>query len=74
MTHLLLAHLSKNNNCPKLVEKLFNEQANGVKMIIASRYEETAVYHIQDSANTNLSIKPSLRTSSQLSLAFANRT
>lgn len=46
MTHLLLSHLSQNNNCPKLVEKLFTEHADGVKMIVASRHQETEVYHI----------------------------
>ncbi len=71
MSHLLLSHLSKNNNCPKLVQQLFNEHADGVKIIIASRYEETAVYHIHNSDNTNLSIKSSLTTSSQLSFRFA---
>ena len=46
MTHLLLSHLSQNNNSPKLVEDLFTQHADGVKMIVASRYQETAVYHI----------------------------
>lgn len=47
MSHLFLSHLSKNNNCPNLVGDLFNAHADGVKMIVASRYEETAVYQIQ---------------------------
>ncbi len=46
MTHLFLSHLSKNNNCPGLVYQLFSTHANGVKMIVASRDEETPVYHI----------------------------
>ena len=50
MTHLVLSHLSQNNNCPKLVEELFTQHAEGVKMIVASRYEETALYQIS-SAN-----------------------
>jgi cysteine sulfinate desulfinase/cysteine desulfurase-like protein len=69
MSHLLLSHLSKNNNCPKLVHKLFNKHANGVKMIIASRYEETAVYNICNSLKEEPIKAPYL--SSQLSLAFA---
>ena len=69
MSHLLLSHLSKNNNCPKLVHQLFNEHANGVKMIIASRYEETAVYHI---GNSGVDIPVHHPISSQLSLAFDN--
>ncbi len=48
MSHLFLSHLSKNNNCPDLVRELFNANAAGVKIVIASRYEETGVYHIQD--------------------------
>jgi phosphoribosyl 1,2-cyclic phosphodiesterase len=46
MTHLVLSHLSQNNNSPELVEELFRQHADGVKMIVASRYQETAVYHI----------------------------
>lgn len=46
MSHLLLAHLSKNNNNPQLVYDLFNSHANGTEVIVASRYEETAVYCI----------------------------
>lgn len=46
MTHLILSHLSRDNNCPKLVHRLFQQCANGVEVIVASRYEETAVYSI----------------------------
>lgn len=46
MSHLLLAHLSKNNNSPELVYELFNSHANGTEVVIASRYEETLVYYI----------------------------
>lgn len=46
LSHLLLSHLSKDNNCPHLVQRLFNEHANGTAIIVASRYQETAVYHI----------------------------
>jgi phosphoribosyl 1,2-cyclic phosphodiesterase len=55
MSHLLLSHLSKNNNCPKLVQNLFEHHANGVQMIIAGREEETNVFEIPDA---NQSIKP----------------
>ena len=68
MSHLFLSHLSKNNNCPKLVEQLFNEHANGVKMIVASRYEETAVYHITD---PGIAAPVQAYSSPQLSFAFA---
>lgn len=46
MSHLLLAHLSKNNNCPKLVEDLFTLNAGATEVVVASRYHETPVYEI----------------------------
>jgi hypothetical protein len=46
MSHLLLSHLSKDNNCPELVHELFSRHADGVKIIVASRYEESAVYEV----------------------------
>ena len=46
MSHLFLSHLSKDNNCPDLVARLFNGYANGTKIIVASRDQETAVFHI----------------------------
>jgi phosphoribosyl 1,2-cyclic phosphodiesterase len=47
LSHLLLSHLSKNNNCPELVKDLFETHAGATKIIVASRYEASAVYHIQ---------------------------
>ena len=46
MSHLLLAHLSKENNNPALVQELFDQHANGIRIVVASRFEETAVYRI----------------------------
>ncbi len=46
MSHVFLSHLSKDNNCPDLVYKLFNEHANGTEIIVASRLQETGVYYI----------------------------
>ena len=68
MSHLFLSHLSKNNNSPELVMQLFNEHANGVKIIVASRYEETSVYNIRHSGNYMPSHQS--RISSQLSFEF----
>jgi phosphoribosyl 1,2-cyclic phosphodiesterase len=48
MSHLLLSHLSKNNNRPELVEQLFNQHCGNVKIIVASRDEETKVFQIDD--------------------------
>jgi phosphoribosyl 1,2-cyclic phosphodiesterase len=46
MSHLLLAHLSKNNNCPELVSELFRPFSAEVTIVVASRYNETEVYQI----------------------------
>jgi phosphoribosyl 1,2-cyclic phosphodiesterase len=46
MSHLLLSHLSQNNNCPTIVKNLFSPRAGKTEIIIASRYEETEVYNI----------------------------
>ena len=47
MSHLLLSHLSKDNNCPELVHQLFSEKANGTTITVASRYQETEVFSIE---------------------------
>lgn len=68
MTHLFLSHLSKNNNSVSVVQQLFDKHCNGVKIIVASRYEETPVYHIKDIAIH----QPVKRyTAAQLSFSFA---
>lgn len=46
MSHLLLSHLSKENNKPELVESLFNAAPSDTQVVIASRYRESAVYEI----------------------------
>lgn len=51
MSHLFLSHLSRDNNSPQLVQQLFNEYAGTTQIIVASRFEETAVYHVQSSNN-----------------------
>lgn len=53
MSHLFLSHLSKNNNSPQLVQELFNGHAGDVKMVVTSRYEETALYHISRPGKTS---------------------
>jgi phosphoribosyl 1,2-cyclic phosphodiesterase len=46
LTHLLLSHLSHDNNDPELVQQLFSQHANGVHVSVASRYVESPVYYI----------------------------
>ena len=47
LSHLILSHLSKNNNTPELVERLFSPIAGTTKIIVASRYEETPVFCVE---------------------------
>jgi phosphoribosyl 1,2-cyclic phosphodiesterase len=68
MSHLVLSHLSKNNNCPQLVEQLFSQNTTGVKTVVASRYEETPVFHI--SGNSNTTYRKNIYTAPQ-QLAFS---
>ncbi len=69
MSHLFLSHLSKNNNCPVLVKELFDRHAQGVEMVIASRFEETGVYHISAAAK-KMTGPPQQAARPQLELAF----
>ena len=46
MSHLLLAHLSQDNNRPDLVQQLFEDHTRGTTIIVASRYNESEVYAI----------------------------
>lgn len=46
MTHLLLSHLSKENNSPELAEQLFKQHTTGTSIIVASRNQSSAVYKI----------------------------
>jgi phosphoribosyl 1,2-cyclic phosphodiesterase len=69
MSHLLLSHLSKNNNCPELVQKLFNGHAGNVQVVVASRYEESAVYNILPSEPEGTAVQPQVKPQ-QLSFTF----
>jgi phosphoribosyl 1,2-cyclic phosphodiesterase len=46
MSHVLLAHLSKDNNNPDLAQQLFAQHAGDTNVIVASRYGESEVYCI----------------------------
>lgn len=53
MSHLFLGHLSKNNNRPDLVADMFSRVAGETQIIIASRYEESAVVEIGSNGKSN---------------------
>lgn len=69
MSHLFLSHLSKNNNCPGLVQELFDTHAQGVRMIVASRYEQSEIFQIQPESKEDISFQKR-RFFSQLQLPF----
>lgn len=70
LTHLFLAHLSKNNNCPILVENLFKDCANGVEVVIAGRYQETPLYHITSSTQPTTIVRRIVKPT-QLAFSFS---
>jgi hypothetical protein len=46
ISHLVLSHLSKENNTHEIVDQLFRPHALHTDIVIASRYRETPVYEI----------------------------
>jgi phosphoribosyl 1,2-cyclic phosphodiesterase len=52
MSHVILSHLSKDNNCPILVKDLFTKHAVNTKVIVASRLQETEIFHITSNVMT----------------------
>ena len=64
MSHLLLSHLSKDNNSPEIVEQLFTPHAGSTKIIVASRDKHTALYQIAQQRvplnipGTTISLRP----------------
>ena len=68
LSHLLLSHLSKENNCPKMVEELFKQQANGINITIASRYQSTEVFTI--TANTGINEQIPVRIAKPIQLGL----
>ena len=57
LSHVFLSHLSKNNNCPQLVQDLFNAHSGGRTIVLAPRDRETDVYAISAEGKTS---KPAL--------------
>lgn len=50
LSHVLLSHLSRDNNSPQLVKDLFEQHAGKVKVVVASRDYETEVFQILGNA------------------------
>jgi phosphoribosyl 1,2-cyclic phosphodiesterase len=54
MSHLLLAHLSKENNDVDLVQQIFEEVAEETKVLVASRNEEMPLMFLNTISNNRL--------------------
>jgi len=67
MSHLILSHLSENNNDPAIVLDLFRKHCGNTKIVIASRFQETALFAIDIPKIQSKKTIPSFR-STQLSL------
>lgn len=65
MTHLLLSHLSKNNNDPQLVQDLFDSCSGDTNIIVASRHVETEVYYISNNGQSIQVNKPRVEAKAQ---------
>ncbi|MGG9972806.1 MBL fold metallo-hydrolase [Ferruginibacter sp. SUN002] len=63
MSHLILSHLSKENNTPEIASALFAPHANDIKVIVASRYEPTQIFTVTADPNT-IEIKTSIHVNS----------
>ena len=71
LSHLLLSHLSRENNCPLKAKELFTKYSRGTEIIIASRYNSTPVYKISATASGQTNTIPTKNISSTLPLQLS---
>jgi phosphoribosyl 1,2-cyclic phosphodiesterase len=66
---LILSHLSKNNNKPDIVDRLFKQHAGNTEIIVASRYEASPLFCVESNGeNLRMKSKKELAREQQLSL------
>jgi len=70
LSYLILSHLSKNNNKPELVDWLFRKQAGATQIVVASRFEETAVFCIEQADSKTPPIRKENLLPAQLQLSL----
>jgi phosphoribosyl 1,2-cyclic phosphodiesterase len=60
LSHLVLSHLSKDNNAPQLAKDLFESHSTQTKIIVADRYSASDVYTITNGKTVSITkpIKP----------------
>jgi phosphoribosyl 1,2-cyclic phosphodiesterase len=68
MSHLLLAHLSKDNNEAELVQKLFSANAGSTEIVVASRFEESKLYSVGTKNSTTITQKKIVKHSTQIAM------
>lgn len=68
LSHILLAHLSKENNSPERALEIFAPHANGTEVIVASRYQFSHVYSINGTAVAEKKTAIPVSSISQLNL------
>ncbi len=68
LSHLLLAHLSKENNAPEIVQELFAQHAGNTLVTVASRYEASEVYKIEHPSSSKEISQEFNKKNNQLSL------
>jgi hypothetical protein len=68
LSHLILAHLSKDNNSPEKVETLFKKNAGTTEVVVASRYEESPVFQILPLGHSIDQVKRGTIKTEQLSI------
>ena len=70
LSHLILSHLSKQNNCPQLAYQTFATHAAHTEIVVASRFAETPVYKIDGTAilRTSPITQPQMLGTQQMSL------
>lgn len=65
---LILSHLSQNNNKAQVVEDTFKPIAGPVKVLVASRYQESELFHIEVASQKQVAIQKKQKHPQQLSL------
>ncbi|MCX2586258.1 MBL fold metallo-hydrolase [Pedobacter sp. MR22-3] len=68
MTHLLLSHLSKDNNDPALVAQMFAPVAGNTLIKVASRDQESEIYYVSNKDKENYHFDPKQYQPDQLNL------
>jgi phosphoribosyl 1,2-cyclic phosphodiesterase len=70
MSHLLLSHLSKENNSPELVESIFKAVTTDTQVVVASRYKETALYQVAHRESLFRTLLPKFKPTGQKQLSL----